>query len=202
MFIIIIGKPEFTIEEVMSKKCCEKICFKMLSFIDVKSIRERIDCLSTETQQNQFIIKYLCEHGNVHTPPIYIVSGKEVCEQCWRMCAGLRRKRFQRLKNKFLSGTVYIEHGRQGVIRPSDCTIRAISWMRVFFEKVGDKMPTNSYIHLPSCLTKADVYCLAFDDLTSGGLNCPAPSTFYKIWSKDYSDVVIPKVYNYNKHLS
>ena len=30
----------------------------------------------------------------------------------------------------------------------------------------------NSLIHLPACLTKADVYNLAYDDLTQNGVLC------------------------------
>ncbi len=45
-------------------------------------------------------------------------------------------------------------------------TFRVISWLRSTFSKrVGDQMPSSSAIHLPSCLTKADVYTLAKDDL-------------------------------------
>ena len=42
-------------------------------------------------------------------------------------------------------------------------------------------MPTGADIHLPSCLTKADVYCIAVDDLSQGGLECCKRSAFYDI---------------------
>ena len=58
-------------------------------------------------------------------------------------------------------------------------------------------MPTSTAIHLPSCLTKSDVYSLAFDDLTQWGLECCAISTFYEIWQSTFPNVKIPKVLRY-----
>ncbi len=55
-------------------------------------------------------------------------------------------------------------------------------------------MPTSTDVHLPSCLTKADVYALAVDDLSQGGLKCCKPSTFYEIWRSEFPHVKIPKV--------
>ena len=53
---------------------------------------------STETKRNQMIIDYLIQHlgcdGIVH----YTVSGKSVCETCWRLVCGLRYNKFSTLK--------------------------------------------------------------------------------------------------------
>lgn len=89
---------------------------------------------------------------------------------------------------------VRTEHGRLGRKDTSDGTIRVISWLRIFFDKVGDRMPTSTMIHLPSCLTKADVFTLATDDLTQGGLKCCKISTFYEVWKREFPNVKIPKV--------
>ena len=35
-----------------------------------------------------------------------------------------------------------------------------------------NELAMNSLIHLPACLTKADVYNLAHDDLTQNGVLC------------------------------
>lgn len=193
-FCNIPGTSEFTIPEVLVKKCCEKQCFRQLSFLDIQTIREQIQGLS-ETIQNKFIVKYLFEHsGAGFVSPVYNVSGKIVCEKCWRLSCGVRRKRFSRLKSEVSQGAVTIEHGRQGLLSPIESTMRVVSWMRSFFDKIGDKLPTKNSVHLPSCMTKADVYGLAYDDLTDGGLSCPSPSTFYRVWNKEFANVVIPKV--------
>lgn len=81
---------------------------------------------------------------------------------------------------------VSAEHGRLGRGERSDVSIRVISWLRVFTDKIGDRMPTSTAVHLPSCLTKSDVYALAFDDLTEGGLKCCGMSTFYEIWQSTF----------------
>ena len=66
--------------------------------------------------------------------------------------------------------------------------------MRTFFQKVGDRMPMSEAVHLPSCLTKVDIYELAKDDLTQGGLHCCSISMMYEIWKSEFDNVKIPKV--------
>ena len=55
-------------------------------------------------------------------------------------------------------------------------------------------MPVKTEIHLPSCLTKGDVYALAVDDLSQGGLESCKISKFYQIWQQEFPHVKIPKV--------
>ena len=107
---------------------------------------------------------------------------------------GFRYNRFAAMKAKFHNGILVAEHGRTGRCEITDSSIRVISWLRTFSEKVGDRMPTSSAIHLPSCLTKADVYILAKDDLSQGDMECCSISTFYAILSKHFRHVKIPKV--------
>lgn len=170
------------------------MCIRRLSYKDIEQVRNKFYGLRTETAQNQYVIDYLHQHSGSGGEHLYTVGGIEICEKCWRFSYGLRIKRFSRLKQKFSNGTIIVEHGRYGLTHPSDATIRTLSWMDIFFKKIGDQMPTKKVIHLPSCLTKADVYGLAFDDLNSGGLSSPSPTTFYRLWQTHFTDVVIPKV--------
>lgn len=110
------------------------------------------------------------------------------------MAYGFRHNRFASIKSKFLNGVIIAEHGRLGRIETTDKSIRVISWLRMFTEKVGDRMPTSTAIHLPSCLTKNDVFTLASDELSQGGLECCKQSTFYEIWKNYFPNVKIPKV--------
>lgn len=128
------------------------------------------------------------EHRRADGSVPYSVGGQELC--AFRMVYGLRYNRFAAIKLKHCGGAIVSEHGRVG-------SIRAISWLRMFFDKVGDHMPMKRHIHLPSCLTKADVYFLAHDDLSQGGLECCARVTFYKIWSEEFPHVKIPRVSYY-----
>ena len=169
-------------------------CFKLLSQACIESIRVAFYTSLTETAQIQKIVNYMREHCNVDGDVLYTVAGQQVCEACFRMVYGLRYNRFIMIKKKFSKGVVYVEHGMLGKGRQSDSTMRAISWLRMFVKKVGDHMPMKQDIHLPSCLTKADVYSLASDDLCQGGLQCCGTSIFYKIWQREFPHVKIPKV--------
>ena len=47
-------------------------------------------------------------------------------------------------------------------------------------------MPMCDEIHLPSCFTKHDVFDLAKDDLTQGGLSCCSPFNLYAVWKTEF----------------
>lgn len=110
------------------------------------------------------------------------------------MVYGFRFNRFAAIKKKYMSGVLIAEHGRLGKSQISDASIRVTSWLRTFIDKVGDHMPTSAAVHLPACLTKTDVFSLACDDLSQGGLECCKISTFYQIWKTNFPTVKIPKV--------
>lgn len=148
----------------------------------------------SETSQTQKLLNYMREHGRADGTVLFNVAGEEVCETAFRMVYGLRYNRFSSLKLKYAGGVVLAEHGRVGRGQYSDTSIRAISWLRMFISKVGDHMPMKEDIHLPSCLTKSDVYALAAYDLTQGNLECCGVSTFYKLWKTEFSHVKIPQV--------
>ena len=142
------------------------------------------------------ILNYMVNHSQGDRSVLYTVGGQIVCESCFRMVYGFRYNRFSSMKSKFLDGVLIAEHGRLGRSETRDASVRVTSWLRTFTEKVGDRMPTSTDIHLPSCLTKSDVYALACDDLSQGGLECCQLSTFYSIWKRDFPNVKIPKVYH------
>ena len=195
---IFIGIPEFSTEALLTKRCCSRsvvTCFRKLSQVDIDKAREHLYSLETETAQNQVVLDYFAQHSSDGNAVMYTVAGKTVCETCWRLVYGLRYNKFSCLKQKFAAGVIHVEHGRQGLSQPRDSTLRATCWLRSFVDKVGDRMPMNSSLHLPSCLTKADVYSLACDDLTQGNMQCCSISTFYDVWSKEFPHVQIPKVY-------
>ena len=192
-----LGTPEFPVTELMTKCCCDRkavTCFKLLSQADIERVRQEFYSCSTETQQTQYLLHYMREHSRGDKSVLYTVAGQEVCETSFRMVYGLRYNRFSSVKARFASGVVVAEHGRLGKSHIGDASIRVTCWLRTFVQKVGDRMPTSTDIHLPSCLTKADVYALAVDDLSQGGLSCCKPSTFYSIWKSEFPHVKIPKV--------
>lgn len=180
----------------MTMHCCNRgnvTCFKLLSQNTIEHIRSNIYSVS-ETKQTQIILDYMLQHSQGDGHVLYTVGGQSVCEACFRMVYGFRFNRFSSIKAKFQSGVVVAEHGRLGRGKTSNENIRILSWLRTFIDKVGDKMPSSSVIHLPSCLTKADVFSLALEDLSQGGLECCKQSTFYEIWQQNFPNVKIPKV--------
>lgn len=194
--LTLIGKLEFSVEELLQKKCCNKkqvTCFKNICQAAIESCRDRAS-FDSETKQNQFVINYMREHARDDKSVLYTVSGQEVCETCWRYTYGFRYGKFKVLKEKFQNGVVTVEHGLTGRLNTSETTLRLLAWMRSFFGKLGDRMPMSDAIHLPSCLTKHDVYELAKDDLTQGGLSCCSPSHLYEVWKTEFPNVKIPKV--------
>ena len=145
-----------------------------------------------ETEQTQHIIDYMMQHCRGEKKVMYTIAGQHVCETAYRLAYGIRYNRFVSMKAKFQDGVVLVEHGLYGKSCFNDSTIRVVSWLRTFIAKVGDKLPTKDEVHLPSCLTKADVYALASDDLSQGGLEVCKLSTFYEIWRSKFSNVKNP----------
>lgn len=192
---------EFSVTNLMTHHCCNQkvvTCFKLITQATIERIRAAVYSVS-ETEQIQLILDYMLEHSQGNGSAIsYTIGGQKVCETCFRNVYGFRYNRFASVKKRFNHGVVLAEHGRLGRGERSNASVRVISWLQGFADKVGDRMPTSTAIHLPSCLTKSDVYSLAFDDLTQGGLECCGISTFYEIWQSTFPNVKIPKVLSAN----
>ena len=172
-------------------------CFRLLSYADIETTRQHYTELNTETKRNQRILEYLIQHSGCDRVVQYTVAGKTVCETCWRLVCGVRYNKFLNLKRKFQRGVVAVQHGREGIIQPQERTLRMTCWLKMFTEKVGDRMPMSDDLHMPSCLTKIDIYNLAIDDLMLGaaeGTPCTSLSSFYALWEDKFSHVKIPKV--------
>lgn len=192
----ILGSPEFSVSSLMTRHCCSSknvSCFKMLTQAAIERVRTSVYSKS-ETEQTQLILSYMLQHSQEGKPILYTVGGQKVCKICFRMVYGFRYNRFKSVEEKFKNGVLTVEHGRLGMRRLRDESCRLVSWLRMFIDKVGDRMPTSTAVHLPSCLTKSDIYTLASDDLTQGGLKCCKISMFYEIWKQHFPNVKIPKV--------
>ena len=201
--VICVRLPEFSASKLLTKTCCNRkaaTCFKLLSQADIENARKRLYFHKTETQQTQYILDKIHESALQRRQEYsYTLSGHEVCEVCFRLAHGLQHNHFNAIKDKFLDGIIVVEHGKYGRNFLTDSTIRVISWLRTFVQKVGDRMPTKEEIHLSSCLTRADVFARAVDDLSQGGLQCCSLSIFYGVWKAHFSNVKIPKVCRFHK---
>ena len=74
-------------------------------------------------------------------------------------------------------------------------TTEATAWMVNFFNLIGDHMPHQMGIHLPSSLTKLSVYQRMQSDMQSRGkASIISKAHFFKLWDEQFSNVKIPKV--------
>ena len=157
LLLLLLGLPEFSVQCLLLMKCCNSkvvTCFKKICQQAIEDCRHKFYELKTETQHNQFLLDYLIEHSRSDKSILHAVSGQVLCEKSWRLVYGIRYCRFQSVKEKFFNDVVQIEHGLTGRLKPQESTLRLQSWMRTFFQKVGDRMPMSEAVHLPSCLTK------------------------------------------------
>lgn len=160
-------------------------------------MRSEFYSLSTETAQNQFVIDYLKHHSDSSKSVesiLFTIAGKSVCQQCWRLVYGIKYTRFKTILEKFRQGIVQVEHGLLGRKFSHGPVIRAKMWLHMFITKLGDQMPTDGKIHLPSCLTKSDIFELASEDLSVGGVSVCSKSSFFELWKKEFQHVKIPPV--------
>ena len=124
----------------------------------------------------------------------FMIYSKPVCKRGFTILLDTTERRLDRIKqNRETSGTIV--HGNRGMKRPSDKTFDASAWMNDYFSRMGDHMPDSNRIHLPSFLTKREVYKKMCDDLYEDGIKeIISLSTFYDLWEREYSHVLIPEV--------
>ncbi|XP_071958009.1 uncharacterized protein [Antedon mediterranea] len=75
----------------------------------------------------------------------------------------------------------------------SNSTQQCRAWFIKFCNEYGDQMPTNGQIHLPSTLTKHDVYMHMKDEFELRNEDVCALATFYKFWCVEFKHIVIPE---------
>lgn len=189
------------IGHILVSSCgCELACLRHLTAHDVLTSRSKFRNLSRNAQR-QWLVDKIADNSRkteLQSPETkYIVAGREVCQSAWCKVHGVTSRRLARIKRSVSLGHIKIEHGNKGVKRPSLRTEDATAWMRRYFHLIGDKMPHNRQIHLPSWETQKDVYLRYRDDMMLQNMpesGIVALSTFYRIWSEDFPDVIIPEV--------
>ncbi|XP_063960030.1 uncharacterized protein LOC129283839 [Lytechinus pictus] len=67
-------------------------------------------------------------------------------------------------------------------------------WLSEFVDKFGEKLPTNNKIHLPSCLTRGNVYWTMKEEVEEQGGSVCSQQYFFRKWRQEMSHVTIPKV--------
>ena len=81
------------------------------------------------------------------------LSGKYVCKRSFRDIFGKSEKRLRKVIPLHRSGAVTAMKVQRVYNKSEKCVI-ARSWMKRYFEHIGDKMPHLQQIHLPHFLSK------------------------------------------------
>ena len=108
-------------------------------------------------------------------------------------------RRIDRIAALCREGVAKVRHRNSGQqrTRQSNKTTEAIAWMGTYFHLVGEHMPDADRIHLPSFLTKRDVYERMTAGLRENGLDereIISLSQFYYVWDTNFPQVQIPEV--------
>ena len=156
--------PVNIIGQILTSSCCPKECLAYLSVKDVTNLRERFLGRS-QTEQRQWLLDRLldCSRGSGTASGSgkeskYLVAGREVCLLAWCRVLGISCRRVQRLMPSVQRCECIVEHGNKGRRRVCDRTEDARAWMERYFHLIGDKMPHNGQVHLPSWDTQKNVY--------------------------------------------
>ena len=63
-----------------------------------------------------------------------------------------------------------------------------------YIESSADRIPNEDKYCLPTCLTKREVYLTYVDELKNAGMRPVSWPTFFRMWKKQFRNVIIPKV--------
>ena len=158
---------------------------------DIMTFHKHFENLSRFCRR-KWILDYLVSHSS-GKDTTFLVSGKVVCQRIWIATLGISQTTFYSIRKFFQEGTIKFlsERERSPLLRTSE----ALAWMENYFALVGDSVPNQMSLHLPSSLTKLSVYQRLHDDLKKRGKNeIVSQSQFFKLWESHFGNVVIPKV--------
>ena len=139
------------------KQCCYFI--HNVTALDILGYHSYFNQMSTLAKQ-RWLLDYLNTHSftisNNEVEISFFVSGKKVCQAIWISTIGISLSNFYKIRKKFLSGSVNILTKCQR--SPLQKTTEAIAWMSNYFDLVGDHLPHRMIVHLPSSLSKVNIY--------------------------------------------
>ena len=180
--------------------CCQQQCLLSLTPNAVISSRRKLSTLSSN-ERRQWITDKVFESskplGQDKLETQFVLSGNVICNTAWRKIYKVSEKQLSRISRNVARGLLNVHHGNKGRKRNNTKSEVAKTWMERYFHLVGDKMPHNNQIHLPSWETQKDVYqryCMDMSQQQLSPQDTVSLSTFYRIWSDYFHEVVIPEV--------
>lgn len=179
--------------------CCDKLCLRHLTATDI--ISTKADYVSlTRSDQRLYLFNKIKEGscgfaGKVTTK--FFIAGKEICASAWSQIYNVSSCTMYRIQKRLACGEEP-SHGNLGKRRVNTKAESVSSWMDAYFNLIGDKMPHKNQLHLPSWETQKDIYYRYVGDMKKRGISedeIAGISIFYKVWTDEFSNVVIPQVW-------
>lgn len=191
------------VSHILVGECCSGECLLKLNAQNILPIRRKMKSLGMN-EKRQWLMDKILESSRVIEPgkvdTTFLVAGREVCKLAWCIVHGISLRQLTRVTKCVSLGQVTTEHGNRGKKRYNTKSSGAKAWMSRYFHLIGDKMPHNDQIHLPSWETQKDLFVRYEGDMIQQGLtesDIVSLSTFYRIWNEDFPNVVIPEVHIY-----
>ena len=187
------------IGNILVSSCCDKFCLRHLTAMDVIACQSEMN-FKGKTDQRKYLFSKLMDGSSQTSQGVistrHFVAGKEICPAAWCkvFCISYRTLRRMEQKIPLAEG---VEHGNCGKKRKNTKTEAALAWMDRYFNLVGDKMPDSNQIHLPCWENQKDIHYRYCCDLKARGSmeeDLLGISMFYKVWTDNFSNVVIPEV--------
>ena len=188
------------VSHILVSECCSEECLRKLCARDVIPIRQKMRSFGLNEKRQWMMDKVLensqaSDPGKINTK--FLAAGREVCKSAWCTVHGVSSRQLSRVTQCVSLGQVTTEHGNKGKKRCNSKSSGAKAWMDRYFHLIGDKMPHNNQVHLPSWETQKDLFLRYESDMKQQGLqesDIVSLSTFYRIWNEDFPHVVIPEV--------
>ena len=185
---------------ILVSRCCIRSCLFHLTAHDVIKARKKFSSLGVNAKR-QWLMDRIHENSHETEQGIldtkYTVAGREICQLAWCKVHAVSSTRVRRMLKSVSFGQIIAEHGNKGNRRVNTKSENAKAWMQRYFHLVGDKMPHNNQIHLPSWEKRKDVYNRFTEDMTLQAIpmkELVCLSMFYRIWNEYFPNVVIPEV--------
>lgn len=186
-------------ESTLGKECCKEHCLQHFSIEEFTNSTQHFHSKSP-TEQRQYLhdCLILSSPSGAATSSAskekFMLYSKPLCKKAFAVLLGTSERRLDRIKQNF-AAVGKIVHGNRGIKRPTTKSSDASAWMESYFSRMGDHMPDSNRIHLPSFLTKREVYQRMCTELSEDGIKeIISLSTFYELWDKNFSHVLIPEV--------
>ncbi|XP_072050017.1 uncharacterized protein [Amphiura filiformis] len=177
-------------------RCCTNMCIKHICKTTAKEARQMYMEKNLK-RQTKWIKKYLVEHRQEGQGGKFFygffVGVRQTCRRAWMMVHGVTKSKFYLIKSS-------LEDGETGVLQKNyhkkgvrtEKSNKAVVWLRKFASEFGDQMPDDDKTHLPSSMTRNDVYDRYVTDMEDMKESPCSKATFFVYWRKDCSRIVIP----------